>query len=78
MDYAAAAVLLEEQILAAIVDGTWRVRSAQFADQSVQLNTLDDAQKWLLWLKEQAAAAATVPTAVNPHVRWAVVDKGFD
>lgn len=49
---------LEAAITAAVTDGTWRVQSASFGDQTVQLVSLADAIDFLGKIQGQATSAA--------------------
>jgi hypothetical protein len=39
---------------------------------------MEEAMDFLARIRGEVAAAAAVAAGTNPHVRWAVVDKGFD
>lgn len=75
---AADVTMLEAEIRAAIADGSWRVKSVSFADgQNATLHTLEEAMAFLARIRREVAAATAAAAGTNPHVRWAIVDKGF-
>lgn len=62
--------LLEAAIRTSITDGTWRARSIAFSDQVVNLVSLDEAMKFLAWMRAQV-------TSLTTRTRFAATSKGI-
>jgi hypothetical protein len=61
---------LEEAIRTSITDGTWRVQTHTFDDQSTTFRTLKEATDFLAWMKSQVQSASA------PRTRFAAHSKG--
>ncbi len=62
--------ILEAAIQTALADGTWRVQTISFSDQTTTLRSLDEALDLLARLKRLAAAGG------GTTVRYAATRKG--